>query len=174
MLASALNFAIGFFGYPFEGQYQQSITIEADGVSRFLVSCSICFVVSLPRAVNNLNFLCPLPVSLLIQFFFFPLHLVNRRSTHCNILCQFNNTFAPYETCPNARAPSKSNRSLPYVKEWVSHFLAEARERLSRAMIGKDGLQGEFDWTGEEVYEMMQMCAYEVRSLVVEHPFCCG
>jgi len=32
MLKSALNFAIGFFGYPFEGQYQQSITIEARGV----------------------------------------------------------------------------------------------------------------------------------------------
>jgi hypothetical protein len=32
MLASAMNFAIGFFGYPFEGQYQQSITIEADKV----------------------------------------------------------------------------------------------------------------------------------------------
>ncbi|KAJ6613339.1 histidine phosphatase superfamily [Mycena sp. CBHHK59/15] len=34
MLASALNFAIGFFGYPFEGQYQQSITIEAKGLCR--------------------------------------------------------------------------------------------------------------------------------------------
>jgi len=32
MLASAMNFALGFFGYPFDGQYQQSITIEADGV----------------------------------------------------------------------------------------------------------------------------------------------
>lgn len=32
MLASALNFAIGFFGYPFDGQYEQSITIEATGV----------------------------------------------------------------------------------------------------------------------------------------------
>lgn len=32
MLASAMNFAIGFFGYPFEGQYQQSITIEEDNV----------------------------------------------------------------------------------------------------------------------------------------------
>jgi hypothetical protein len=32
MLASALNFAIGFFGYPFERQYQQSITIEAKDV----------------------------------------------------------------------------------------------------------------------------------------------
>ena len=36
MLASAMNFAIGFFGYPFEGQYQQSITIEADGVRSLL------------------------------------------------------------------------------------------------------------------------------------------
>ena len=36
MLASALNFAIGFFGYPFEGQYQQSITIEASGVREYL------------------------------------------------------------------------------------------------------------------------------------------
>lgn len=32
MLSSALNFAIGFFGYPFKDKYQQSITIEADGV----------------------------------------------------------------------------------------------------------------------------------------------
>ncbi|KAJ7850562.1 phytase [Mycena leptocephala] len=32
MLASAQNFAIGFFGYPFEGQYQQRITIEGHGV----------------------------------------------------------------------------------------------------------------------------------------------
>jgi hypothetical protein len=32
MLASALNFAIGFFGYPFQGKYQESITIEATGV----------------------------------------------------------------------------------------------------------------------------------------------
>ena len=33
MLSSAIHFAIGFFGYPFEGQYQQSITIEHPGVS---------------------------------------------------------------------------------------------------------------------------------------------
>jgi hypothetical protein len=33
MWSSAMHFAIGFFGYPFEGQYQQSITIENDGVS---------------------------------------------------------------------------------------------------------------------------------------------
>lgn len=27
-----MNFALGFFGWPFEGQYQQSITIEEKGV----------------------------------------------------------------------------------------------------------------------------------------------
>lgn len=32
MLASAINFAMGFFGWPIEKQYQQSITIEALGV----------------------------------------------------------------------------------------------------------------------------------------------
>lgn len=36
MHASALNFAIGFFGYPFDGQYEQSITIESTGVRGFL------------------------------------------------------------------------------------------------------------------------------------------
>ena len=33
MWSSAMHFAIGFFGYPFERQYQQSITIEHEGVS---------------------------------------------------------------------------------------------------------------------------------------------
>lgn len=32
MLHSALNFALGFFGYPLDGKYQQSITIESKGV----------------------------------------------------------------------------------------------------------------------------------------------
>lgn len=37
MLASAMNFVIGFFGYPFDGMYEQSVTIEAPGV-RFSVA----------------------------------------------------------------------------------------------------------------------------------------
>jgi len=53
MLASAMNFAIGFFGYPFDGQYQQSITVEADGVR----SSNVNFVVQpftfLPYQFNN-------------------------------------------------------------------------------------------------------------------------
>jgi hypothetical protein len=32
MLQSSLNFAVGFFGLPLVGKYQQSITIEAEGV----------------------------------------------------------------------------------------------------------------------------------------------
>lgn len=32
MLASAQNFAAGFFGIPYEGQYLQSVTVEANGV----------------------------------------------------------------------------------------------------------------------------------------------
>ncbi|KAI0736900.1 phosphoglycerate mutase-like protein [Fomitopsis betulina] len=42
MLASALNFAIGFFGYPFEGQYEQSITIEEDGHNNTLAPYKTC------------------------------------------------------------------------------------------------------------------------------------
>jgi hypothetical protein len=32
MLKSAQNFAAGFFGIPYAEQYQQLVTIEADGV----------------------------------------------------------------------------------------------------------------------------------------------
>ncbi|TCD62276.1 hypothetical protein EIP91_007115 [Steccherinum ochraceum] len=42
MLASAQNFAIGFFGYPFEDQYQQSVTIEADGYNNTLSPYKTC------------------------------------------------------------------------------------------------------------------------------------
>jgi len=45
MWSSAMHFVIGFFGYPFEGQYEQSITIEHDGVSLqslFVIPTNIC------------------------------------------------------------------------------------------------------------------------------------
>ncbi|KAJ7368842.1 phosphoglycerate mutase-like protein [Mycena albidolilacea] len=42
MLVSAMNFAIGFFGYPFEGQYQQSITIGANGFNTTLAPYKTC------------------------------------------------------------------------------------------------------------------------------------
>ncbi|OBZ66403.1 3-phytase A [Grifola frondosa] len=101
MLASALNFAIGFFGFPFEGQYQQSVTIEDPG---------------------------------------------------------FNNTLAPYKTCPNANVRSKSDRALPYVRQWAEIYLAAAHQRLRPLMKG-------YDLSVEDVYTFQQMCAYETVAI---------
>ncbi|KAK7037570.1 hypothetical protein VNI00_011062 [Paramarasmius palmivorus] len=42
MLHSALNFALGFFGYPIEGKYQQSITIEAANFNNTLAPYDVC------------------------------------------------------------------------------------------------------------------------------------
>lgn len=98
MLASAMNFVIGFFGYPFEGQYQQSITIEADG---------------------------------------------------------FNNTLAPYKTCPNAEVKSKSDRGRDATEKWAQVYLQDALERFRPQLSG-------FDLNIEDLYTMQQMCAYEV------------
>ncbi|KAF8228627.1 phosphoglycerate mutase-like protein [Tricholoma matsutake] len=101
MLASALNFAIGFFGYPFEGQYQQSITIEEDN---------------------------------------------------------FNNTLAPYKTCPNHNTRSKGDRGTWYVRKWANIYLQGAVKRLKPNMPG-------FDLVIEDVYAMQQLCAYETVAL---------
>ena len=101
MLSSALNFALGFFGYPFDGQYQQSITIEDNG---------------------------------------------------------FNNTLAPYKTCPNAGDRSKSDRGVEYVKQWTAIYLKDALERLAPQLHG-------YDLTIEDVYTLQQMCAYETVAL---------
>ena len=113
MLSSALNFALGFFGYPFDGQYQQSITIEDNG---------------------------------------------------------FNNTLAPYKTCPNAGDRSKSDRGVEYVKQWTAIYLKDALERLAPQLHG-------YDLTIEDVYTLQQMCAYEVcllcltlQALTARHP----
>jgi hypothetical protein len=42
MLNSAQNFALGFFGYPLEGQYQQQIMIEAKGFNNTLAPYRSC------------------------------------------------------------------------------------------------------------------------------------
>ena len=45
MLASALNFAAGFWGIPYEHKYLQSITIEARGVSSpSFCACELNFI----------------------------------------------------------------------------------------------------------------------------------
>ncbi|KAI6005603.1 histidine phosphatase superfamily [Pisolithus albus] len=42
MLASAQNFALGFFGYPLDNQYQQVVTIEASGFNNSLAPYRSC------------------------------------------------------------------------------------------------------------------------------------
>ncbi|KAI0665367.1 phosphoglycerate mutase-like protein [Trametes maxima] len=42
MLASAHNFALGFFGYPLDGQYQQLVTIEDHGFNNTLAPSKTC------------------------------------------------------------------------------------------------------------------------------------
>ncbi|KAH9030686.1 phosphoglycerate mutase-like protein [Lactarius pseudohatsudake] len=101
MLASALNFAAGFWGIPYEDKYLQSITIEAGN---------------------------------------------------------FNNTLAPYMTCPNAGVSGKADRGTPFLKEWTSVYLKETRDRLQQHIDG-------YVLTIEDVYTMQQMCAYETVAI---------
>ncbi|EGN96120.1 hypothetical protein SERLA73DRAFT_170536 [Serpula lacrymans var. lacrymans S7.3] len=42
MLASAQNFALGFFGFPYDGQYQQVVTIEAPQFNNTLAPFETC------------------------------------------------------------------------------------------------------------------------------------
>ncbi|KAF8330828.1 phosphoglycerate mutase-like protein [Cantharellus anzutake] len=101
MLYSALNFAIGFFGYPHQDQYLQSITIEAPS---------------------------------------------------------FNNTLAPYFTCPNALNASKAERGVLYVEEWTATYLRKALKRHQAQLKG-------LELTIEDMYTMQQLCAYETVAL---------
>ncbi|EKM51374.1 uncharacterized protein PHACADRAFT_129290 [Phanerochaete carnosa HHB-10118-sp] len=101
MLASALNFALGFFGYPLDGLYQQSITIEAKG---------------------------------------------------------FNNTLAPYKTCPNTDDKTKADRGTWFVRKWAEVYLKDAQARLAPQIHG-------YNLTIEDVYTLQQMCAYETVAI---------
>ncbi|EJD54727.1 phosphoglycerate mutase-like protein [Auricularia subglabra TFB-10046 SS5] len=70
----------------------------------------------------------------------------------------FNNTLCPYKTCPNARDPTKSDRAIPYLKQWAGVYLKAAQERLQPQIKG-------YDLTIEDVYIMQQTCAYETVAL---------
>lgn len=100
MLKSALNFAAGFFGIPYEEQYHQLITVEARG---------------------------------------------------------FNNTLAPYMTCTNANL-GRLSLTGPKTAKWRSVYLAAAVVRLAPLLTG-------LDLTVESLYDMQEMCAYELVSL---------
>ncbi|PVG01496.1 phosphoglycerate mutase-like protein [Serendipita vermifera] len=101
MLASATNFALGFFGWPLDDKFLLSVTIEETG---------------------------------------------------------YNNTLAPYKTCPNDRIPEIGDRGTFYVKQWANVYLRDAHIRIQGMLKG-------YDLTMEDVYTMQMMCAYETVAL---------
>ncbi|KAG8816435.1 hypothetical protein FRC17_000336 [Serendipita sp. 399] len=101
MLASATNFALGFFGWPLDEKFLLSVTVEAD---------------------------------------------------------QYNNTLAPYKTCPNDSRPEIGDRGTYYVKKWVPVYLQEALPRIQALLQG-------YTLSLEDVYTMQMLCAYETVAL---------
>lgn len=147
MLYSALNFAIGFFGYPHQDQYLQEITIEAPGVSHYLPYLSISSV--------SLNFrrFDPYLTSSTTRF----VRTRRKRSHLVRLLSSSHPDISSLSTsCPNAVVPSRAERAVPYVYEWTSIYLKDAVKRIN-ALV--DGLHMDF----VDVYTMQQVCAYEVR-----------
>jgi hypothetical protein len=137
-----MNFAIGFFGYPFDGQYQQSITIEADGVR----SSSVIFV------VHTLTFL---PYHISVQQHPCPLQDVR---SMC--ILEFDPTDHPFTlSCPNAGISAKSGRGLWYIERWANIYLKDARKRLKKQLHG-------LDLSIQDVYTMQQLCPYEVLRIL--------
>lgn len=100
MLKSALNFAAGYFGIPYEDQYHQLITIEAPG---------------------------------------------------------FNNTLAPYMTCPNSWQ-ADLNLGPEKTREWIGIYLAPALVRLQADIEGLELTLG-------DLYSFQLLCAYETVAL---------
>jgi hypothetical protein len=53
----------------------------------------------------------------------------------------------------------KSDRGLPYVKQWASIYLKAAQARFQQQLKG-------YDLSIEDVYVFQQLCAYEVRARI--------
>lgn len=101
MLASATNFALGFFGWPLENKLLLSVTVEENG---------------------------------------------------------YNNTLAPYKTCPNDNNPTIGGRGYYYVEKWTHVYLEEARHRIQKMLHG-------YPLGIEDIYTMQMMCPYETVAL---------
>lgn len=92
-----MHFAIGFFGYPFEGQYEQSITIEHDGVS-------LQYLYIIPADPCHCQFNNTLaPEKTYVTY--------SRSAYRCL-------TFT-LPSCPNGYHTDKSERATWYVRRWV-------------------------------------------------------
>ncbi|GAA6064184.1 hypothetical protein JCM10212_002926 [Sporobolomyces blumeae] len=69
----------------------------------------------------------------------------------------FNNTLAPYMTCPNAgRANLTHGREN--MARWIDTYLGDAVDRLGRQVRG-------IDLTSRDVFNMQLLCAYELVAL---------
>ncbi|KAJ7887620.1 phosphoglycerate mutase-like protein [Mycena olivaceomarginata] len=66
--------------------------------------------------------------------------------------CVFNNTLAPYKTCPNANDPLKADRGRAKVAQWAAVYLAGAVGRLRPLIKG-------YELQVEDVYVLQQLCA---------------
>lgn len=63
---------------------------------------------------------------------------------------EFNNTLAPYMTCPNAKDRSKSDRGVHFVKEWAGIYLKDALARLQPQLKG-------YELSIEDIYTLQQV-----------------
>ncbi|KAG6909601.1 hypothetical protein DXG01_016640 [Tephrocybe rancida] len=70
----------------------------------------------------------------------------------------FNNSLAPYHTCPNTRMAGKGDRGVYYLKEWAKRYLKKALARLQPHIKG-------YELSIEDLYTMQQMCAYETVAI---------
>lgn len=148
MLASAQNFALGFFGWPLEGKYHELVTIESPGV-RPLPSTPSSPLVSLPGVLRKLLVLPSVDADDMRSSITPSLHT---KRTSSPLLPPLTN-----ETprCPNARDPAKGDRGLAYLKEWAGVYLEDARGRLNAFISG-------YEFSVEDVY-----CMQQVRSFVL-------
>jgi hypothetical protein len=67
----------------------------------------------------------------------------------------FNNSLAPYETCNNSNLPV-GNFGSNQTAKWVDIYLQDALKRLQKNVVG-------LNLTVADVFEMQDLCAYEVR-----------
>ena len=151
MWSSAMHFAIGFFGYPFEGQYEQSVTIEHDNVRLR----SLCITTTNIYHSQHNNTLSPY-----------------KRCVICG-LSTFQSLTPPFLAAPTgitlkgpnvqvgtfAAGPRGAFGPSPYHRvrfdQSARRYLKAARERINAQLDG-------FEMDSEDAYAMQMMCAFEV------------
>jgi alpha-glucuronidase len=104
MLKSAKNFALGFFGWPIDYQYQEVLTIEALGV-RFTAHIYI-LIKGYSECVRSSTI---------------HLHLIT--SKYVFVMSLHWMLMYPEAACPNAKNRKKSDWGTYYLKRWSNVYL---------------------------------------------------